>query len=186
MHYTQTSIPGLWLIDPVTLGDDRGYFMEAFRAADFAAHIGELSIVQENQSRSQRGVLRGLHLQKGAAAQAKLVRCIEGAVLDVAVDLRRGSPTYGQHLAVELTSDNHRQVFIPRGFAHGFLTLSEHATLQYKVDNIYHPESECSIRYDDPDLGIDWARAGIAPEAFILSARDKQGISLKEFQHLHF
>lgn len=160
--------------------------MESFRASDFAAHIGELAVVQENQSRSQQGVLRGLHLQKGAYAQAKLVRCVEGAVLDVAVDLRKGSPTYGHHLAVELSSDNHRQVYIPRGFAHGFLTLTEYATLQYKVDNIYHLESECSIRFDDPELGIDWERMGITKDAFILSERDKKGISLKEFQHLNF
>lgn len=160
--------------------------MESFRAADFAAHIGELAIVQENQSRSQHGVLRGLHLQKGAYAQAKLVRCVEGAVLDVAVDLRKGSPTYGHHLAVELSSENHRQVYIPRGFAHGFLTLSEHATLQYKVDNVYHPESECSIRFDDPDLSIDWECMGMTKEQFILSERDKAGLSLREFQHPNF
>lgn len=186
MHYTQTSIAGLWFIDPVALGDDRGYFMESFRTLDFAAHIGELAIVQENQSRSQYAVLRGLHLQKGIYAQAKLVRCVEGAVLDVAVDLRKGSPTYGHHLTVELSSDNHRQVYIPRGFAHGFLTLTEYATLQYKVDNVYHPESECSIRFDDPDLGINWEQKGIEKGQFILSERDKKGVSLKEFQHLNF
>lgn len=186
MHYTQTSIAGLWFIDPVTLGDERGYFMESYRASDFAAHIGELAIVQENQSRSQRGVLRGLHLQKGAYAQAKLVRCVEGAVLDVAVDLRKGSPTYGHHVCVELSSENHRQVYIPRGFAHGFLTLTEHATLQYKVDNMYHPESECSIRFDDPDLGIDWEQMGLKKEQFILSEKDLKGMSLSEFQHLHW
>lgn len=183
MRYTQTSIPGLWLIEPVAFGDERGYFMEVYRAADFARHIEEFSIVQENQSRSRYGVLRGLHLQQGAHAQAKLVRCVEGCVLDVAVDLRKGSPTYGQHLCFELSDSNHREVYIPRGFAHGFLTLSEHATLQYKVDNAYHPESECSIRYDDPDLAIDWAQGGIPAVAFVLSAKDLDGISFELYQH---
>lgn len=183
MRYTQTSIAGLWLIEPVVFGDERGYFMETFRIADFARHIEEFNVVQENESRSRYGVFRGLHLQQGAHAQAKLVRCVEGAIFDVAVDLRKGSPTYGQHLCFELSSTNHRQLYIPRGFAHGFLTITEHATLQYKVDNAYHPESECSIKFDDPDLGIDWASTGIPREAFVLSAKDLDGISFCDYQH---
>lgn len=183
MRYTQTSIAGLWLIEPVALGDERGYFMETYRMADFAMHIEEFAIVQENESRSRYGVLRGLHMQLGAHAQAKLVRCVEGKVLDVAVDLRKGSPTFGQYLAFELSSENHRQLYIPRGFAHGFLTMTEFATLQYKVDNAYHPESECCIRFDDPDLAIDWTVAGVEASEYVLSTKDLAGISFEVYQH---
>lgn len=185
MRYNQTSIPGLWVIEPAVLGDERGYFFESFRPAEFALHIGALDVVQENQSRSKQGVLRGLHLQTGAHAQAKLVQCIEGAILDVAVDLRQGSPTFGQHKAVVLSAENHKQLFIPRGFAHGFLTLSEWATLQYKVDNAYDPHRECSLKYDDPALGIDWSEGGLPPEAFILSKKDSEGISFELYKRQH-
>lgn len=187
MRYTQTTIPGLWIIEPALIGDERGYFFESFRSADFAMHIGELTIVQENQSRSKQGVLRGLHLQTGEHAQAKLIRCVEGAILDVAVDLREGSPTFGQHFAIELSSENHKQIFIPRGFAHGFLTLSDYATLQYKVDNAYHALSECSLRYDDPALGINWSVDNdINPENYILSKKDLEGISFDLYKRQHF
>ena len=187
MRYTQTTIPGLWIIEPALIGDERGYFFESFRSADFAMHIGELTIVQENQSRSKQGVLRGLHLQTGEHAQAKLIRCVEGAILDVAVDLREGSPTFGQHFAIELSSENHKQIFIPRGFAHGFLTLSDYATLQYKVDNAYHALSECSWRYEDPALGINWgADNDINPESYILSKKDLEGISFELYKRQHF
>lgn len=185
MRYSQTSIPGLWLIEPAVIGDERGYFFESYRSADFANHIGGLSVVQENQSRSKRGVLRGLHLQTGEYAQAKLLSCVEGSILDVAVDLRQGSPTFGQHYKTILSADNHRQLFIPRGFAHGFLTLSECATLQYKVDNNYNAASECSLRYDDPALSIDWASGGIDPSEFILSRKDEEGISFELYKRQH-
>lgn len=182
MRYSQTAIPGLWLIEPSLHRDERGHFYESYKASDFALHIGELAVVQENESRSRRGVLRGLHLQRGEAAQAKLVRCVEGKVLDVVVDLRKGSASYGQHLAIVLSADNHRQLFVPRGFAHGFLTLSDYATLQYKVDNIYDPKSECTLRYDDPTLGIDWEQEGILASDFVLSPKDLEGISLELYR----
>lgn len=185
MQYSQTSISGLWVIEPQVLGDERGYFFESYRSAELANTIGAFSVVQENQSRSRRGVLRGLHLQLGAYAQAKLVRCVEGAVLDVAVDLRQGSPTFAQHFALELSADNHKQLFIPRGFAHGFLTLSEYATLQYKVDNSYSPEHECSLRYDDEALAIDWLSSGLRASDLILSPKDEQGLSLEEYRGIH-
>lgn len=185
MRYNQTSIPGLWLIEPAVLKDERGHFFESYRKDDFAMQIGGFSIVQENESRSKRGVLRGLHLQTGEHAQAKLVRCVEGAVLDVAVDLRSGSPTFGQHYSVVLSADNHRQLFVPRGFAHGFLTLSEYATLQYKVDNHYHASSECSLRYDDPALGIEWSVEGVEIPGFILSRKDLEGISFDLYKRQH-
>lgn len=185
MQYSQTSIPGLWVIEPAILSDERGHFFESFKRTDFALHIGELDIVQENESRSKRGVLRGLHLQTGAHAQAKLVRCVEGAVLDVALDLRQGSATFGQHFSIVLSADNHKQLYIPRGFAHGFLTLSEWATLQYKVDNPYKAVSELSLRYDDPILGIDWGAEGIDPSEFILSTKDLEGVSFELYKRQH-
>lgn len=186
MRYNQTSIPGLWVIEPAIIRDERGYFYESFRSADFAMHIGELTVVQENQSHSKRGVLRGLHLQTGEYAQAKLIRCISGSILDVAVDLRPGSPTFGQHFSTILSEDNHKQIFIPRGFAHGFLTISETATLQYKVDNVYNAQSECSLRFDDPALGIDWTRGNdLLPEEHILSKKDIEGISFDLYKRQH-
>ena len=156
MKFTQLSIPGVWLVEPVRYGDARGYFMESFKLEEFRAHVGDITFVQDNESMSGRGVLRGLHFQKGEFSQAKLVRVSQGTVVDVAVDLRGGSPTFGQHVAVELSQENACQLFIPRGFAHGFVVLSETAQFQYKVDNIYAPQSEATLRFDDPALGIDW------------------------------
>lgn len=157
MEYIATSIPGVWILEPRVFKDARGYFMETWRKEDFDRAIGHsVDFVQDNQSKSSKGVLRGLHYQKGADSQAKLVRVLQGAVVDVAVDLRTDSPTFGEHVMVELSEENGRQLFIPRGFAHGFQVLSETAVFTYKVDNRYAPESECSIRYDDPKLDIKW------------------------------
>ena len=161
MHYLTTDIPDVWIIEPQVYADARGYFMETWRETDFNNHIGkDIHFVQDNQSMSSRGVLRGLHYQKGAASQAKLVRVLQGCVLDVAVDLRASSPTFGRYIAVELSADNRRQLFIPRGFAHGFQVLSDTAVFTYKVDNAYCPEAECSIRFDDPAIGIEWPITG--------------------------
>ncbi len=157
MNYIKTEIPDVYILEPKVFEDARGYFMETWREEDFNAHIGhDVHFVQDNQSLSSRGVLRGLHYQKGDASQAKLVRVLHGCVVDVAVDLRQDSPTFGRYVAVELSEENKRQLFIPRGFAHGFQVLSEKAVFTYKVDNRYAPEAECSIRYDDPTLGIAW------------------------------
>jgi dTDP-4-dehydrorhamnose 3,5-epimerase len=161
MQYIETAIPDVWVLEPKVFEDARGYFMETWREEDFNAHVGyAVHFVQDNQSLSSRGVLRGLHYQKGAASQAKLVRVLQGSVVDVAVDLRRDSPTFGHHVIVELSEDNKRQLFIPRGFAHGFQVLSEKAVFTYKVDNRYAPETECSIRFDDPSLAIQWPIMG--------------------------
>ena len=165
------------MIEPKRFGDMRGYFSEVFKLADFEAHIGHVEFVQDNESFSTRGVLRGLHFQRGEWSQAKLVRVSLGTVMDVVVDLRHGSPTWGQHLAVELSADTGRQLFIPRGFAHGFAVLSDQAQFQYKVDNIYAPQSEATLRFDEPALGIDWR---IAPADMILSEKDLRGLSLNE------
>ena len=157
MNYIETEISGVWILEPRVFGDARGYFMETWREEDFDAHVGRhVQFVQDNQSQSVKGVLRGLHYQKGADSQAKLVRVIKGCVLDVAVDLRQDSPTFGKHVAVELSEENNRQLFIPRGFAHGFQVLSDEALFCYKVDNRYAPESECTIAYNDPKLAIEW------------------------------
>lgn len=162
MEYTPTAISGVFVIQPRVFNDARGYFMETFRQSDFDAHIGgHTEFVQDNESRSSRGVLRGLHYQRGQWSQAKLVRVISGTVIDVAVDLRRTSPTFGKHVMVELSGENHRQLFIPRGFAHGFLVLSDTAVFTYKVDNVYAPQSEASIRFDDAELAIAWPTAGM-------------------------
>ena len=177
MRFLKTDVDGVWIIEPRRFGDHRGYFMESYRADLFREHIGAVDFVQDNESVSARGVLRGLHYQKGAASQAKLVRVSRGAVLDVAVDLRRSSPTFLRHVAVELSAENGRQLFIPRGFAHGFLVLSDTAQFQYKVDNVYSPTDEASIRFDDPDLGIVWP---ISSEDMLLSDKDLRGVSLKE------
>lgn len=167
----------MWLIEPKVFHDARGYFMEAFKEEEFRTQIGEVHFVQDNESKSSFGVLRGLHYQKGDYSQAKLVRVIKGKVLDVAVDLRKESSTFGKYVSVELSEENKRQFFIPRGFAHGFLVLSEEAIFTYKVDNVYAPHAEASIRYDDPTIGIDWP---IAPEQMLLSEKDKTGTSLEE------
>lgn len=177
MKFTQLSIPGVWLVEPVRYGDARGYFMESFKLEEFRAHVGDITFVQDNESMSGRGVLRGLHFQKGEFSQAKLVRVSQGTVVDVAVDLRGGSPTFGQHVAVELSQENACQLFIPRGFAHGFVVLSETAQFQYKVDNVYAPQSEATLRFDDPALGIDWR---LPHSELLLSPKDLKGVSLSE------
>lgn len=173
MNYIKTEIPDVWVCEPKVFTDARGYFMETWRASDFNEHIGhEVNFVQDNQSMSSRGVLRGLHFQKGEFSQAKLVRVLQGTVVDVAVDLRQASPTFGKYVMVELSAENKRQLFIPRGFAHGFQVLSDTAVFTYKVDNIYAPQAECSIRYDDPKIGIAWPITN--PQELLLSEKDLQ------------
>lgn len=175
MKFTEQDIKGVWLIEPVRYGDARGYFCETFRQDDFDKAVGRhVEFIQDNESFSTYGVVRGLHYQQGPYSQAKLVRVSLGEVLDVAVDLRRSSPTFGRYMAVVLSADRGNQLFVPRGFAHGFAVLSETAQFQYKVDNLYHPEAEVSIRYDDPAIGVDWQ---IAPEQRLLSPKDLKGIS---------
>ena len=156
MEYIKTDIEGVFIIEPKVFNDARGYFMEAWKQAEFNEHIGHVEFIQDNESKSSFGVLRGLHYQKGSTAQSKLVRVIKGRVLDVAVDIRKSSPTFGKHVMVELSEDNKRQFFIPRGFAHGFLVLSEEAIFTYKVDNPYSPSTEAGIRWNDPALAIEW------------------------------
>ena len=161
MEYQKTNIEGVYILKPRVFDDARGYFFEAWKQQDFQEHVGPVDFIQDNESKSSRGVLRGLHYQTGQWAQAKLVRVIKGRVLDVAVDIRRSSPTFGRHVAVELSDDNKLQFFIPRGFAHGFLVLSDEAVFTYKVDNVYAPQAEAGIRWDDPDLAIDWPLDGL-------------------------
>ena len=156
MEYIKTEIEGVFIIEPKVFNDARGYFMEAWKQQEFNEHIGKVDFIQDNESKSSFGVLRGLHYQKGDLSQAKLVRVIKGKVLDVAVDIRKSSPTFGKHVMVELSEENKRQFFIPRGFAHGFLVLSEEAIFTYKVDNPYAPQAETGIRWNDPDLAIEW------------------------------
>lgn len=170
MKFIKTEISDVYFIEPSVFGDNRGYFLESFNQEKFEENVFPIKFVQDNESKSSKGVLRGLHFQKPPFNQAKLVRCIEGRVMDVAVDIRKGSPTYGQHVAVELTGENKRQLFVPRGFAHGFSVLSDTAVFAYKVDNIYAPESDSGIRYDDKDLNIDW---GLNKEGVQLSVKDK-------------
>ena len=179
MRVEQTPLKDCFIIHEKVNGDARGYFIETYNSRDFKAATGlEIEFVQDNQSRSSKGVLRGLHMQRGAAAQAKLVRVLEGAVLDVAVDLRKGSPSFGQHHAIELSADNNKQFFVPAGFAHGFVVLSEYATFFYKVDKFYEPGNEVGIMYNDADLNIDWR---LSDGEIILSEKDKNNITLKEF-----
>ena len=178
MKYIQTEIAGLWVIEPKVLSDSRGYFMESFKQEVFNQNVGKVDFIQENESGSSRGVLRGLHYQLAPYSQAKLVRVIEGTVLDVAVDLRKGSPTFGKYMAVELSGQNKRQFYIPQGFAHGFHVLSERAVFTYKVDNPYMPSHERSLRFDDPQIGIDWQITD--PENVILSEKDKNAPLLAE------
>ena len=180
MNFLKTEIEGLLIIEPKVYGDDRGYFFESFSKRDFAAAAGDVEFVQDNESRSAYGVIRGLHFQKPPHSQAKLVRVIKGRVLDVAVDLRPDSPTFGRHVAVELTGDNHRQVFIPKGFAHGFSVLSEEAVFQYKCDAYYAPQREGGVAWDDPDLAIDWR---IPKEDAVLSEKDAKYPRLKDIIH---
>ena len=156
MEFKKTSIDGVYVIEPRVFNDARGYFFETWKKSEFEANIGPVEFVQDNESKSNFGVLRGLHYQKGEFSQAKLVRVIKGKVLDVAVDIRKSSPTFGQYEMVELSDENKRQFFIPRGFAHGFLVLSDEAIFTYKVDNIYAPQAEAGIRWNDPDVGIKW------------------------------
>ncbi len=160
MEYRKTDIDGVYIIEPRVFGDARGYFVETWKEAEFNEHVGDVHFIQDNESKSTRNVLRGLHYQKGEWSQAKLVRVIKGRVLDVAVDIRRHSPTFGRHLMVELSDENKLQLFIPRGFAHGFLVLSDEAIFTYKVDNVYAPQAEAGIRWDDPELGIAWPTGG--------------------------
>jgi len=179
MRIEQTPLKDCFIIHEKVHGDARGYFIETYNQRDFKAASGlDIEFVQDNQSRSTKGVLRGLHMQRGASAQAKLVRVLEGAVLDIAVDLRKGSPSFGQHYAIELTADNRKQFFVPAGFAHGFVVLSETATFFYKVDKFYEPGNEVGIMYNDKDLNIDWR---LAESEIILSEKDKTLGSFKEY-----
>lgn len=180
MNYIQTEIDGLWLIEPKVFSDSRGYFMEAFKKEEFEKHIGKVDFIQDNESKSSFGVLRGLHYQTGEYSQAKLVRVIKGEVLDVAVDLRRSSPTFGKYVSVLLTEENKRQFFIPRGFAHGFLVLSEEAVFTYKVDNAYAPQAEASILYCDDSLAIEWP---IADFQIVMSEKDRQAKAFREAEY---
>lgn len=180
MNYIKTAIEDVWILEPKVFEDARGYFVETWRESDFNEHIGhEVRFVQDNQSKSSMGVLRGLHFQKGEASQAKLVRVLQGRVVDVAVDLRQDSPTFGKYVMVELSEENMRQLFIPRGFAHGFQVLSDTAVFTYKVDNRYAPEAECSISYNDPTIGIEWPITD--PDKVVLSEKDlKHAVSFAE------
>lgn len=169
MEVITTNIEGVVILEPKVFSDARGYFFESYSKKVFDQLVRPVDFVQDNESMSARGVMRGLHFQRPPYTQSKLVRCVKGAVLDVAVDIRKGSPTYGQHVAVELTEDNHRQFFVPRGFAHGFAVLSDVAVFQYKCDNYYHPEADGGISIADESLGIDWR---IDPKEAILSEKD--------------
>ena len=177
MNIIETNIEGVIIIEPRLFEDERGYFFESFNQKEFQEKVCKTTFIQDNESKSSYGVIRGLHFQKPPFAQSKLVRVVKGAVLDVAVDIRKGSPTFGQHVAVELTEDNHRQFFIPRGFAHGFSVLSKEVIFQYKCDNFYAPQSEGAIAWDDPDLGIDWQ---ISIDEILLSEKDKSHPKLAE------
>lgn len=177
MKVIQTLIPEVVIIEPDVFGDSRGYFFESYSQKKFDEQVRPVRFVQDNESKSKYGVLRGLHFQKGKYAQSKLVRVVKGRVLDVAVDIRKGSPTFGKYVAVELTEENHRQLFVPRGFAHGFSVLSEEAIFQYKCDNLYAPHAEGAIAWNDPDIGIDWQ---LPSEDVLLSAKDAAHPNLKE------
>ena len=178
MNIIKTNIEGVVIIEPRIFKDARGHFFESYNKQEFDEKVAKVDFVQDNESCSTYGVMRGLHFQRPPFAQAKLVRCVKGAVLDVAVDIRKGSPTYGQHVAVEITEDNHRQFFIPRGFAHGFAVLSDIAVFQYKCDNYYHPEADGGISIVDSSLNIDW---GISLQDSILSDKDNNHPLLKDF-----
>lgn len=178
MEVIKTAIEGVVIIEPRLFNDGRGYFFESFSQREFDEKVRPIQFVQDNESMSTYGVMRGLHFQRPPFTQSKLVRCVKGAVLDVAVDIRKGSPTYGRHVAVELTEDNHRQIFVPRGFAHGFSVLSETAIFQYKCDNFYAPQADGGIQLIDPSLGIDWQ---IPMEKANLSEKDLKHALLKDF-----
>ena len=184
MNFIRTEIPDVVIIEPKVHGDARGYFVETFRQDKLEAFLGhKVNFCQDNESRSSYGVLRGLHYQMHPSAQTKLVRVMEGTVLDVAVDIREGSPTFGKHVAIELSGDNKRQVFIPRGFAHGFVVLSESATFAYKVDNYYAPENDRGMAFDDPQLGIAWQ---IDREKLQLSGKDKQQPQFTDAEYFEY
>ena len=178
MTYIETEIPGVWIIEPKVFKDARGYFMEAWKKAEFEEHIGKVEFVQDNESCSSTGVLTGLHYQLAPYSQSKLVRVIKGCVLDVAVDLRKGSPTFGKYVAVELSDENKRQFFIPQGFAHGFHVMSEEAVFTYKVDNPYAPTHERGLRFDDPTVGVDWKIT--EPAILNLSDKDRNAALLQD------
>lgn len=178
MRITETDIPGLLVIEPCVYADERGYFLESYSERILAEVIGDVRFVQDNESKSQYGVIRGLHFQKAPYAQSKLVRVVSGCVLDVAVDLRPGSPTFGRSVAVEISGENHLQFFIPKGFAHGFSVLSPEVVFQYKCDEFYHPEAEGAIAWDDTDLAIDWK---IPADKIILSEKDRHHPSFRDF-----
>ena len=182
MNIIKTSIEGVVIIEPRLFKDERGYFFESFNQREFEEKVCKTTFVQDNESKSGYGVIRGLHYQKPPFAQSKLVRVIKGAVLDVAVDIRKGSPTFGQHVAVELTEENHRQFFIPRGFAHGFSVLSEEVIFQYKCDEFYHPEAEGAIAWNDAELGIDWK---IPLEKVLVSEKDSKHLILENINDLY-
>jgi dTDP-4-dehydrorhamnose 3,5-epimerase len=177
MQFIEQFIKGVFIIEPKVNYDQRGYFMESFKEADFEKNIGKIHFLQDNESKSSYGVLRGLHAQSGDAAQAKLVRVIKGSVLDVVVDMRKGSSTFGKYVAVELSEENKRQLFIPRGFYHGFLVTSNETIFSYKVDNFYNPSSEVSLNFADPTIGIKWP---VSEEELILSDKDKAAPLLSE------
>lgn len=175
MEYLKTEIEGVYIIIPKRFGDERGYFSETFKQEEFNENVGEIIFIQDNESYSSYGVLRGIHFQTGEYSQAKIVRVVEGTVLDVAVDLRKDSPTFGKYVAVELSAENGKQLFIPRHFGHAFLVLSEHAKFVYKVDNKYSPDHECSLAYNDPDVNIQWPIRNP-----LVSEKDKIGIRLSD------
>ena len=181
MNIIETTIKGVFILEPRIFKDERGYFFESFSQKEFEEKVCKTIFVQDNESKSCYGVLRGLHFQKTPFAQSKLVRVVKGNVLDVAVDIRKGSPTFGKHVAVELTGDNKRQFFIPRGFAHGFAVLSEEVVFQYKCDNLYSPQNEGALAWNDPALGIDWK---IPADQLILSDKDKRHPNLNEAEWL--
>ena len=178
MNIIQTEIPDVLIVEPRVFGDSRGYFFESFSERRFKELVADVDFVQDNESKSSFGVVRGLHFQKPPYTQAKLVRVVKGKVLDVAVDLRKGSPTYGKYVSVEISEENHRQVYIPKGFAHGFAVLSEEAVFQYKCDAYYEPKSEGAIAWNDPDLNIDWK---LMPEQVLLSDKDRNHPCMKDF-----
>jgi dTDP-4-dehydrorhamnose 3,5-epimerase len=177
MEFKKTAIEGVYVIEPRVFNDARGYFFEAWKKEEFEKNIGKTEFIQDNESKSSYGVLRGLHYQKGDCSQAKLVRVIKGKVLDVAVDIRKSSPTFGKHVMVELSDENKRQFFIPRGFAHGFLVLSDEAIFTYKVDNVYAPQADAGIRWNDPEIGIEWP---IDPKDVLTSEKDMKQPFLRD------
>lgn len=181
MKVVKTDIEGVLIIEPDVFGDCRGYFMESFSQRKFSEQVADVTFVQDNESKSSYGVVRGLHFQKPPHTQSKLVRVVSGRVLDVAVDIRKGSPTFGKHVAVELSGDNHRQIFIPKGFAHGFAVLSGEAVFQYKCDAFYAPDSEGAIAWNDPEIGVDWR---IPEDKVMLSAKDRNHSLLKDAEWL--